>query len=87
MGQKRPNPWGLYDVYGNVDEWVEDWYDNYQVISIFDPKGPSFGSYRVHRGGGWYNTAENCRSARRRCNPSDCRDDGLGIRVGLSFGE
>jgi formylglycine-generating enzyme required for sulfatase activity len=52
-GQMQPNPWGLYDIYGNAWEWVEDWYEEgyYAESPGTDPKGQSSGSYRVLRGG------------------------------------
>lgn len=53
VGQKRPNPWGLYDMYGNVFEWVGDWWDSdyYQVSPNKDPQGPEDGLSKVIRGG------------------------------------
>jgi formylglycine-generating enzyme required for sulfatase activity len=55
VGQKRANAFGLFDMLGNVWEWVNDWYDaNYYRISPErDPQGPDSGKYRVLRGGGW----------------------------------
>jgi len=57
VGGKRPNGFGLFDVLGNVWEWVNDWYDEkyYQTSPAVDPQGPSSGQYRVLRGGSWYN--------------------------------
>lgn len=54
-GQKQPNAWGLYDMLGNVWEWVQDWYSGsyYQQSPGTDPQGPSSGSSRVLRGGSW----------------------------------
>jgi len=56
VGQKRANGFGLYDVLGNVEEWVNDWYDGnyYQNSPSQDPSGPASGEYRVKRGGSWF---------------------------------
>jgi formylglycine-generating enzyme required for sulfatase activity len=66
VGQKPANPWGLFDMGGNVWEWCQDWYDTaYSGGSATDPQGPSSGTTRVLRGGSWLDDARFCRSACR----------------------
>jgi hypothetical protein len=67
VGQKKPNPWGLYDMHGNVTEWVQDeWHDSYDSAPTEGSAWESGdGAFRVFHGGSWYNLAENCRSASR----------------------
>jgi formylglycine-generating enzyme required for sulfatase activity len=82
--EKIPNPWGLYDMHGNVWEWCSDWYGGYPTSAVFDPAGPATGSHRVYRGGGWLNRAAGCRSAFRSGGTPDDRSNGIGFRVALS---
>jgi formylglycine-generating enzyme required for sulfatase activity len=66
-GQKNPNKWGLYDMSGNVSEWVQDWFkeDYYSESPDTDPQGPDTGLRRVVRGGAWGNYANDCLSSSR----------------------
>lgn len=80
VGSFLPNRWGLYDMHGNVSEWVWDYYDNYKVTEQTNPTGPSVGTRRVYRGGGWNDFAKNLRSAYRAALRPDGTDFNLGFR-------
>ncbi len=84
VATKRPNPWGLCDMHGNVNEWVQDWYDqDYYARSVrVDPPGPVSGSQRVFRGGYFHNNgSRRLRSANRFYYMPEARAVSLGARL------
>jgi len=83
VGQKNPNAWGLYDMYGNVFEWCLDYYDEnyYSKSPSKNPVNMNSSSYRVLRGGSSFNNPEYCRSAYRGLGKPDYRNLSFGFRV------
>ena len=76
--QKKANGYGLYDMSGNVWEWVEDWYGNYSTAAV-DPTGPSSGSHRVKRGGSWLYESAGMRVESRDWYEPSYRNRNLGF--------
>ncbi len=81
VGQKKPNGFGLYDMSGNVWEWVWDIKGGYSSGVQTDPTGLDSGPFRVGRGGGWCNLARGTRVSVRRDEVPTCRCDYLGFRL------
>ena len=83
VGLKKPNPWGLYDMHGNVWEWCWDWNDE-KLSGGTDPVGPEEGSERALRGGDWGLPPPHCRSAQRSFMPPESKTIRQGFRVARS---
>lgn len=81
VATKQANELGIYDMSGNVLEWCSDWCGDYTSSSQSDPQGSSSGSFRVIRGGCYYNFARNCRVSYRISNTLDYRCGYLGLRL------
>lgn len=78
------NPYGLYNMHGNVSEWVWDYYGEYPTDAQTNPTGPDSGTLRVYRGGGWNDFAKNMRSAYRATLEQNNGSFNIGIRLVLN---
>ena len=83
VGSYPANAWGLFDMHGNVWEWCQDWYDEYDLSVTTDPQGPRSGTARVLRGGSWGSKARGCRAACRNGGTPGMRNNAWGFRVVL----
>jgi uncharacterized protein (TIGR02996 family) len=89
VGSYEPNPLGLYDVHGNVWEWVEDWFTEgyYNRSQRDDPIGPPNGSLRLARGGSWTDSGVRCRAAFRGFLVPHARQAVVGFRLAFTASE
>jgi formylglycine-generating enzyme required for sulfatase activity len=83
VAQKKPNPFGLHDLHGNVREWCSDWYSAtwYEESPVMNPAGPETGVFRVLRGGAWNSRALRLRCADRVYSSPDFHGHSVGFRV------
>ncbi len=84
---KAANPWGLYDMLGNVWEWCQDYLGAYEAGACIDPTGAPMGRSRVRRGGSWRGNAQRERSALRDGYSPDLRNLNLGFRLARGQGD
>jgi formylglycine-generating enzyme required for sulfatase activity len=80
VGSFRRNPWGLFDMYGNVSEWVVDWAGPYPSGPVSDPTGPATGEEKVRRGGS-FNYTTYCDSIYRNSSKPETRNEAYGFRI------
>ena len=83
VAQLRPNELGIFDMSGNVAEWVNDWYGRYPSAPVTDPIGPASGSFRVYRNGGYSDKAANVRCGFRYMQSVTYKQPFIGLRLAL----
>jgi len=83
VGSYPANPWGFFDMHGNVEEQCADFFEEYSDAPATDPTGPTVGVERVLRGGGWKGRAKYCRSGNRYKVDPNLRSSGNGVRFAL----
>lgn len=83
VAQKNCNELGLYDMSGNVSEWVNDYYSAYKAEQQTDPQGSVTGTYRVYRNGGFCDGAAKCRCAYRYPAAQTYKLNSLGFRLAM----
>ncbi len=81
VGTRAPNPWGLYDMAGNVWEWLWNWYGVHPKEAVTDPLGPETGPTRLFRDGSWFDNAQYSRAASRSARPPEYRSLWNGLRL------
>jgi sulfatase modifying factor 1 len=81
IGMSQPNNFGVYDMHGNVEEWVSDWYGLYDKKNILNPLGPSKGDFKVIRGGSHNNHVQHARSSNRMSSAINDKNYFVGFRV------
>ncbi|MBB3700099.1 SUMF1/EgtB/PvdO family nonheme iron enzyme [Flammeovirga yaeyamensis] len=87
VGSKQPNELGIYDLQGNVWEWVNDWYavDSYKKSMSDDPQGVQNGKEKVYRGGSYMSEEEFCRPAYRNYDEPQIKQSFIGLRLARSL--